>query len=194
MNVLIVYCHPVEGSFCSAMRDAALAGFEQAGHSVDVIDLTADNFNPVIYPDEWDLYYTRRGEIPQGLEKYVQQITKADILCFVYPTWWSGLPAQLKGWIERVLVMGVAFTLNSNNKVRPALRNVRKIYVLSTFGSPRWYVRFINDNGRRILSRALRLSTGRASVRAMALYAMDTQTDENRQQFLAKITRTMARS
>ena len=39
MNALVVYCHPVEGSFCSAMRDAAISGLRAAGHSVDVIDL-----------------------------------------------------------------------------------------------------------------------------------------------------------
>lgn len=194
MKVLIVYCHPVEGSFCSAMRDAAADGFRQAGHSVEIIDLTADNFDPVMSADEWTSYYLRDEQVPIGVETYIQQVTEAEILCFVYPTWWSGLPAQLKGWIERVMVLGVAFRLNSNNKVRPALLNVKRIYVVSTFGSPRWYVRFINDNGKRVLSRALRLSTGRASLRALALYAMDTQTDENRRQFLAKITRTMARS
>lgn len=194
MKVLIVYCHPVEGSFCSAMRDAAADGFRQAGHSVEIIDLTADNFDPVMSADEWASYYLRDEQVPIGVETYIQQVTEAEILCFVYPTWWSGLPAQLKGWIERVMVLGVAFRLNSNNKVRPALLNVKRIYVVSTFGSPRWYVRFINDNGKRVLSRALRLSTGRASLRALALYAMDTQTDENRRQFLAKITRTMARS
>lgn len=194
MKVLIVYCHPVEGSFCSAMRDAAADGFRQAGHSVEIIDLTADNFDPVMSADEWASYYLRDEQVPIGVETYIQQVTEAEILCFVYPTWWSGLPAQLKGWIERVMVLGVAFRMNSNNKVRPALLNVKRIYVVSTFGSPRWYVRFINDNGKRVLSRALRLSTGRASLRALALYAMDTQTDENRRQFLAKITQTMARS
>lgn len=194
MKVLIVYCHPVEGSFCSAMRDAAADGFRQAGHSVEIIDLTADKFDPVMSADEWASYYLRDEQVPIGVETYIEQVTEAEILCFVYPTWWSGLPAQLKGWIERVMVLGVAFRMNSNNKVRPALLNVKRIYVVSTFGSPRWYVRFINDNGKRVLSRALRLSTGRASLRALALYAMDTQTDENRRHFLAKITQTMARS
>lgn len=194
MNVLVIYCHPVEGSFCSAMRDAAVDGFRQAGHTVDIIDLAADNFNPVMSDDEWDLYYTSNGQIPDGLERYVQLTKSADILCFVYPSWWSGLPAQLKGWIERIMIFGVAFTLNRNNKVRPALRNVKKIYVFSTFGSPRWYVWFINNNGKRILSRALRLSTGRASLHSMALYAMDTQTDKTRREFLANVTRTAARA
>lgn len=194
MKALIIYSHPVEGSFCSAIRDAAIEGFRQAGHNVDVIDLAAENFDPVMSADEWDLYFSSNGQIPHGQEQHVELTKQADILCFVYPTWWSGLPAQLKGWIERNMIFGVAFTLNKNNKVRPALHNVKKIYVLSTFGSPRWYVRFINDNGRRVLSRALRLSTGRASLHSMALYAMDTQTDEKRREFLTKVTQKLAQS
>ena len=194
MNVLIIYCHPVEGSFCSAVRDAAMKGFVSAGHSVEVIDLASDNFDPVMSADEWNLYYSSNGQVPLGLETYVELTKQADVLCFVYPTWWSGLPAQLKGWIERVMIFGVAFTLNKNNKVRPALRNVKKIYAFTTFGSPRWYVRFINDNGKRILSRALRLSTGRASLKAMALYAMDTQTEKQRKKFLDRVTRETTRS
>ena len=48
MNALVVYCHPVEGSFCSAMRDAAISGLRAAGHTVDLIDLAAEHFNPVM--------------------------------------------------------------------------------------------------------------------------------------------------
>lgn len=194
MNALVIYCHPVEGSFCSAIRDAAIQGLQNAGHHVDVIDLAADNFDPVMSSDEWDLYYSSNGAIPHGMEEYVRKVKGADILCFVYPTWWSTVPAQLKGWIERVMIFDVAYTLNANNKVRPALKNVRKIYTFTTFGSPRWYVWFINNNGRRLLSRALRLSTGKASFHSKALYAMDTQTDDQREKFLQQVTAKMGRA
>ena len=56
MNALVVYCHPVEGSFCSAMRDAAVSGLRAAGHTVDVIDLAACQFNPVMTTSEWMTY------------------------------------------------------------------------------------------------------------------------------------------
>ena len=55
MNALVVYCHPVEGSFCSAMRDAAVSGLSTAGHTVEVIDLAAEHFNPVMSTAEWNL-------------------------------------------------------------------------------------------------------------------------------------------
>lgn len=193
MRALVVYCHPVEGSFCSSMRDAAVDGLQQAGHHVDVIDLAALDFNPVMSRNEWDLYRTSKGEIPPGMEEHVALVKQAEILVFVYPTWWSTLPAQLKGWVERVMIYGVAYTLNSNNKVRPALTQVKHIYIFSTFGSPRWYCTFIHDNGKRVLSRALRLSTGRARATSRALHSMDTQSNDRRQKFLQDITRTLAK-
>ena len=192
MNALVVYCHPVEGSFCSAIRDAAVQGLQAAGHTVDVIDLAAIQFNPVMSTSEWQTYQQGSGQIPDGLEHDVELIKNAEIIVFVYPTWWGGLPAQLKGWLERVMLPGTAFVFNDNNKVRPGLTNIRRIHIASTFGSPWLYVRFVNDNGRRILARAFRLNTSlRTRVSTSSLYAMDTATDESRKSFLLSIEKKM---
>jgi NAD(P)H dehydrogenase (quinone) len=194
MQALVIYCHPVEGSFCSAMRDAAVKGLERAGHEVAVIDLAADEFDPVMSHTELIAYNTGQGVIPEGLEHYVAMLWEAKILVFVYPTYWSGMPAQLKGWLERVFVQGVAFKLNKNNKVRPAMQHVKHICVISTFGSPYMYVKFVNDNGRRIVTRALRVSTGlRTRVSRFGLYAMDTATHDDRRKFLLRIEKSMAK-
>ena len=195
MNALVVYSHPVEGSFCSAMRDAAIAGLTKAGHTVSLIDLAADNFDPVMSHDEWNVYISGSGEIPSGLERYVELVKKSEIYVFVYPTWWSGLPAQLKGWLERVMLPGVAFQLNEKNKMKPALTHVRQVYVLSTFGSPKPYVKFINNNGRRILVRALRMS-GSLKMRTstLSMHQLDACSNEERQAFLERIEKKLAQS
>jgi putative NADPH-quinone reductase len=194
MQALVIYCHPVEGSFCSAMRDAAVKGLERAGHVVAVIDLAADEFDPVMSQEELIAYNTGQGVIPEGLEHYVAMLREAKILVFVYPTYWSGMPAQLKGWLERVFIQGVAFRLNKKNKVRPALLHVKHVCVISTFGSPYMYVKFVNDNGRRIVTRALRVSTGlRTRVSRFGLYAMDTATQDDRQKFLLRIEKSMTK-
>ena len=192
MNALVVYCHPVEGSFCSAMRDAAITGLRAAGHTVNLIDLATEHFNPVMSTSEWKTYALGTGQIPVGLERDVTLVKSAEIIVFVYPTWWGGLPAQLKGWLERVMLPGTAFVFNENNKVRPGLRNIRRIHIVSTFGSPWLYVRFVNDNGRRILARAFRMNTSlRTKVSTSSLYAMDTATDESRMRFLLTLEKKM---
>ncbi len=193
MRALVVYCHPREGSFCSALRDAAIAGLRDAGHDVDVLDLAAESFDPVMPEHEWREYREMTGRVPESLHRHVALVRAAEILVFVYPTWWSGLPAQLKGWLERVLVPGVGFVLDARGRVRPGLHRVRAIRTVSTAGSPRLYVALVNDNGRRILTRALRLSAPRrTSVRSHVLHSMDTTTPERRARFLDEVRRSMA--
>lgn len=175
------------------MRDAAQRGLASAGHEVDIIDLAVDEFDPVMGTDEWQVYMNRSGEIPVGLERYAQLMSEAEILVFVYPTWWSGVPAQLKGWFDRVLVPGVAFAFSDDGRVRPALAHVRRMFIVSTYGSPKLYVRLVNDNGRRLIARALRIATmKRARVGHLGLYEMDKATDLDRREFLHKIEKTMA--
>lgn len=193
MRAVLVHCHPVEGSFSSAVRDAALRGLTAAGHDVTVLDLAAENFRCVMSPPEWESYMAGTGEIADDVAHHVEAVRHAELIVFTYPTWWSGLPAQLKGWLERVMLPGVAFTLD-RGRVRPGLGHVRRIVVASTYGSPWLYVKAINDNGRRTLVRALRAATGwRARCRHVGLYAMDTATDEDRRAFLARVEKAVAR-
>ncbi|CAB4560598.1 MAG: flavodoxin family protein [Actinobacteria bacterium] len=193
MNTVIVYCHPVEGSFCSAMRDAAHRGLIAAGHEVEIIDLAKDAFDPIMGLEEWQVYMSRTGQVPTELTRYVELVRAAKVLVFVYPTWWSGVPAQLKGWFDRVLVPGVAFSFSDEGKVRPALEHVQKMFIVSTYGSPKLYVRLVNDNGRRLISRALHIATKkRAQVTHLGLYEMDKATDVQRREFLHKIEKTLA--
>lgn len=195
MRALVVYCHPVAESFCAAMRDAALRGLSAAGHQADVIDLYAEGFSPVMSEAEWSCYMAMGGEVPDELQRHVELVRSAEILVFVYPTWWSGLPAMLKGWVERVLMPGVGFSLDDRRKVIPGLSQVRRIHVISTFGSPRLYVWLVNDNGRRILGRCLRLiANPRTRVSSLALHAMDRQTDSGRAAFLGRIENKLART
>ncbi len=117
----------------------------------------------------------------------------AEILAFVYPTWWSGLPAILKGWLERVMVPGVGFVFDARGRVRPGLPQVRRLIGISTYGSPRTYVRLVNDNGRRTITRALRMSCGwRAKPMWLGLYGIDSSTVDERREFLDRVERAMA--
>ena len=93
------------------------------------------------------------------------------------------------------MVPGVGFRFDERSgRVRPGLHQVRRIVGISTYGSPRHYVKLINDNGRRILTRALRMSCGlRARPVWLSLYAMDTTTDAERRAFLQRVTDRMER-
>ncbi len=117
----------------------------------------------------------------------------ARAIVFVYPTWWSQPPAILRGWLERVLVPGVAFRFDAHGKVRPGLRHVRRIVGISTYGAPWTYVKLLNDGGRRMLTRALRMNCGaRTPTTWIGLYAVDTAGDRERAAFVDRVEHRMA--
>ncbi|MEI7755005.1 MAG: NAD(P)H-dependent oxidoreductase [Actinomycetota bacterium] len=193
MRALVVLTHPREQSFTRAACDAAVSGLTRAGHEVTVLDLYAMGFEPAMTNAEIVAYHSDEPILDPLVAQSAAALQAAQILVFVYPTWWSGLPAMLKGWLEKTLVPGVGFVFNNNHRVRPGLTQVRRIVGISTYGSPRTYVKAINDNGRRTLMRALRLQTGlRLRSMWLGLYAIDTSTPEQRANFLAKIESRMA--
>ena len=191
MRALVVHCHPVGTSYSGALREATVRGLRAAGHQVDVVDLAARGFDPVMSRTEWQSYVSMTGTVPSDLADDVELVKAAGIIVFVYPTWWSAAPAQLKGWIERVFGPGVAFSL-VDNKVTPALVNLRRIVTVTTFGSPRAYTMAMNDNGSRMLRRSLRLvAVNRVRTTRLALFRMDRTTDRSRQTFLERVEKKM---
>jgi len=194
MLVAVVVAHPSADSYCHALASRAVAGLRAAGHDVEVLDLCAERFVVAMTPAERRAYHGDEPVLDPVVARHAAIVTAAEALVFVYPTWWSGLPAVLKGWLERVMVPGVGFRFDERTgKVRPGLGQMRHLVGISTYGSPRSYVRFVNDNGRRIITRALRLSCGfRVRSRWLGLYAIDTSTRTERDEFAARVEREMA--
>jgi putative NADPH-quinone reductase len=186
MNVVVVLGHPSAESFCAAIFERIIRALEsQPSHSVTAIRLADEKFATAMSTAERVAYETETPLISDETKRHAEVLLQAEALIFVYPTWWSGLPAQLKGWLERVFVLGVAFRFNKNSKIRPNLQNIRHIIGVSTYGSPWRYVKLINDNGRRTLTRAIRMSTGfRTRSMWCGIYALDTCTQQQREEFV----------
>lgn len=192
MNVVVVFAHPSHDSFSHATYERALAALTDAKHDIDAFSLYEEHFVAAMSRDEWKAYGTDNVVLDPQVARYANAIQKADALVFIYPTWWSGLPSIMKGWCDRVLVSGVAFTFDDAGKVKPSLRNIKHIVGISTYGSPRTYIRLINDNGRRTIMRALRLCTGfKTRTTWLGLYAISTTSSEQREQFLDRVEATM---
>lgn len=192
-RALVVVAHPCPDSYCHALAQAAVEGLIARGATVDLVDLYAVGFRAAMTAEEHRHYLD--GVAPEDplAALHGDLVRAADELVLVYPTWWSGLPAILKGWLERVMVAGVAFDLDPvTRRVRPRLGSLRRITGISTYGSPRSYIRLINDNGRRTLLRALVLiCSPRPRRRWLALYSIDTATDEQRREFLERVRRQL---
>jgi len=192
MRVVVVLAHPDPNSFNHAIAATASASLRSAGHDVTVLDLYAEEFRPAMSPAERLAYHGDRPLLDPMTERHADIVKGAEAFVFVYPTWWSTMPAILKGWLERVMVPGVGFVFDEHHHVRRGLTQVHRIVGISTYGSRRIYVKAIHDNGRRILLRALRLNTHLFTRRSwLALYGINTRTAEQRAAFLGRVDRTM---
>jgi putative NADPH-quinone reductase len=109
VRVLVVHCHPNPESLVAAAKERVLAGLARTRHEVRVCDLYAEGFEPAMSAAERRAH-KEPGVAPE-LQRYADDLAWAEALVLVYPTWWSGQPAMLKGWIDRVWVAGVAWEL-----------------------------------------------------------------------------------
>jgi putative NADPH-quinone reductase len=189
MHVLVVHAHPSPTSYSRAVCDTAERALRGGGHAVTVLHLDDEGFRPAMSAAERLAYHSDTPILDPHVGRHAALVEQAEALVFVYPTWWAGPPAVLKGWLERVLVPGVAFHLDPTTKrVEPALRHVRRLVGISTYGSSRLYVRVLGDPGRRTILRALRmLCARRCRGTWLALYGMDTSTLEQRAAFLTHV-------
>ena len=136
MKVLIVFTHPNPNSFNHALLDKVSAGLKQAGHEVKIKDLYQENFDPILNAD--DLSQLQDGSIPPKIAKEQQQLLWADGLIFIYPLWWFGRPAMLKGWFDIVLTNGLAFE-HSSEGVKGLLQHQRALVLITAGGSEKYF-------------------------------------------------------
>lgn len=192
MRVVVVVANPDPDSFTHAIASTATAALSKAGHQITVLDLYGEGFRVAMSKGEWLAYHGDRPILDPMAERHAEIVKQAEALVFVYPTWWSTMPAILKGWLERVMVPGVGFVFDEEQHVRRGLTDVRRIVGISTYGSSRLYVKAIHDNGRRTLLRALRLNTAILTRRSwVGLYELDNCTATNRAAFLQRVERKM---
>jgi putative NADPH-quinone reductase len=189
MRALVVFCHPTGDSFTAAVRDVVVARLAAAGAEVRLADLYARGFQPVLTAAEWQGYLDP-AQTGAAVAGDIADLRWCDTLVFVYPTWWYGLPAMLKGWLDRVLVPGVAFLMPERNGgvIRPGLQHIVRLGVFTTCGASRWLTWVVGAPGRRTLMRGVGfLCHPRRRTAFAAHYLMDSATPESLAHHLARV-------
>lgn len=162
---LVVHCHPDPDSLSAAARDRAVAALRSRGQEVDVVDLYADGFDPLAPAID------------------AECLERATTLVLSYPTWYGGQPAALSAWLDRAL------------STPGALRNVRRLVVVTSHGSGRVMNRLEGEPGRRVARRAVRARCHKlARSRWVALYGVDRDRAADRERWLSRIDRELARA
>lgn len=129
MNHLIVYAHPNTKSFCHALTQQVAASYKMQGDEVVISDLYAMSFNPVLS----DVDLAINGWEPFGSEVRTEQdkIDRADVITFIAPIWWNGLPAILKGYFDRIFRKGFAYD-NVNGRMQGLLVDKKFLFIFTT--------------------------------------------------------------
>lgn len=197
MRALVVACHPHDDSFQAAALDRVLAGLAAGGAEVRVHHLAHEGFRAELSIEERQAHRVplQPGDRPD-LDAHIAALRWCDTLVLVYPTWWSGQPAALTGWFDRVLCNGVAWELGpGSTRLRPLLTNVRRLVAVTTHGSSKLINSVQGEPGKRVLSRSVRAMLGGVRTRFtwLAMYGVDRSSREERQAYLARVEATMTK-
>lgn len=192
MLIQVVHCHPLTDSYGHALFEAIVATLRANGHEVVATDLYREGFSPAMTEHERRTYMGDAYDT-SAFAAHAELLQRIEGLVLCFPHWWFGMPAMLKGWVDRVWGPGIAFTYSPDRKLLPNLQNIRLFGVVTTYGSPWWMVRlWLGDAGRKVLMRAMKAQCG-SGVRSfyLAHYDMDHSTLRSRQAFLDKVRRTV---
>lgn len=132
MRHLIIYAHPNPASFSHAIKDLLEETYKAQGSEVIVRDLYALDFEPVLKGS--DFVAMKAGQLPEDITTEQGHITWADAITVVAPVWWTGLPAILKGYIDRVFLYGFAYQYGPEG-VEGLLKG-KKVLLVSCHGTP----------------------------------------------------------
>ncbi len=190
-RALVLYAHPCPESFSAALHQTVVDTLTERGWQVDNCDLYSENFNPVLTQAERRGYHDQATNT-DAVADYVARVKQAEALILVFPVWNFGYPAILKGFLDRVFLPGVSFTIE-NGQLAGNLRHVRKLAAVTTYGGDWKRATLTGNPPKRSVMRHLRaLVHPLARCRYLALYGMNNADDAKRTAFLARVEAQMA--
>ena len=192
MRVLVVYTHPLETSFVSALHARVVETLRQKGHIVDDLDLYAEKFDPVLSRKQM-IAYVDVAANTREVEPYVERLRAAEALVLVYPVWFDGLPAILQGYFQRVFLPGVATVIDKAGLFHPNLWNLKRMAAVCAYGESRADVTRKGDPPRRFVRDNIGvLIAPKGRFEYLALYDMNFPKAGRRSAFLERVGRAFS--
>jgi NAD(P)H dehydrogenase (quinone) len=189
MKILLVLAHPLEDSLCSAFAGLILESLRSKGHRVEVEDLYRDGFDPVLNREERNSYY-QEAYADSGVRRNIQKLLEAEALILIFPTWWFGFPAILKGWFDRVWAPTFAYEhADDLGPIRPKLDRLKQAFVVTTLGAPWWVDHIVlrTPVKRTIKHALLGACARRCRLQYLSFYKCEKVSAERMKQFNSRI-------
>lgn len=185
MKHLVIVAHPYSKSFGKGIADTIEKEVVSNGSEVRVRDLYEIGFDPVLKGS--DLLNLQNGNYAEDIKVEQEHIKWADIITFVYPVWWAGLPAMLKGYVDRVFANGFAF---ANGETGPyGLLTDKKAILFSTTGFPNEVYQTIgmHKSMEQTSDEAIFKFCGVEIIKHVFFGAIPFSAEENRAQYLEDV-------
>ncbi|MGN6424803.1 MAG: NAD(P)H-dependent oxidoreductase [Asticcacaulis sp.] len=182
-RILIINGNPARErvSFSEALVDSYREGAESKGRNVEILHLARLSFDPILHEG----YHGEQASEPDIVAAR-DLIAWAEHIVFIYPMWQFNIPALLKGFCERVLTPGFAYSLDAKNPLDAALLKGRSARIIQTMGMPGvLYDTLFGAHGGKAFQSLLKF-TGLAPVRASYLGLVEGG-DEGRRRHLARV-------
>lgn len=193
MRVLVLHAHPLGDSLHGALKTTIVGRLQARGHEVDLCDLYAEGFDPVLDADARRRYFdtdANRG----GVEPYIERLFAAQALVLSFPVWCFGPPAILKGFMDRVMIPGVSFKLDDAGVLRPNLTHLKRLVAVTTYGRNRMEMWWMGDPPRNMVKRYLRWFIAKdAVVRYLPLYGIHQGAGNAHGEFIGQVGAEMDR-
>lgn len=142
MKALIIYAHPATGGHNEEMLKATKKQLVKRKINFETIDLYKIKYDPVLHENE---HPNAKKPVVSNQNKAIQKkIKKAGLLVFIYPVWWSTMPAIMKGFFDKVFSAGFAFKYRG--KMPEPLLKGKKALVFITSGAPSFLIKTFMGN------------------------------------------------
>jgi len=182
VKVLVVYTHPNPKSFDHAVLEKFTKGLKDGGHSCEIADLYAIGFDPCFKSGDFAQF--TGGEMPKDVLEQQEKAANAGALVFIYPVWWWGYPAILKGWIDRVFSDGFAYKSTETGGLEGLLKSKKVLLISTTMGEEEHYKSSGIEDAIKGIDRAIfTYMCGIQNVEHVFLYAVHLD-DEVRKRYL----------
>ncbi len=181
-KILVINGHPNPASLNHALAEAYIAGATESGAQVEYLQIGKLAFNPNL-----QYGYQQRTELEPDLVDAWQKIQWADHLVWIHPVWWGGLPALMKGFIDRLFLPGMAFRYRENSVWWDKLLTGKTAHIISTMDQPAWYYRlFFGQPSVNQLKKSVLEFCGVKPVRLTTFGIVKTATEAQRKKWITK--------
>jgi putative NADPH-quinone reductase len=186
MKILVVNGHPDAESFVAAIFTEFVKSIDRSNHEVEVIELGKMKFDPVLR-----FGYRKKMSADSEIEKSQELLKWADHVVFIYPIWWSSMPSLLKGWLDRVLTPGFAYSMGGIRSIKHL--NGRTAELVLTCDGPAFYYKYLAHTPIKLMKKHILARCGVKVKKVHIFGGVRSASGATRAKFLNRIAERATR-